>query len=74
MGDYDGIKRGDVQAFTATLRAFNPSTLSEVYNSAIPFSLMNLQQCNKFNPPLVWRGHVFVGTQNAVMMFGLGAH
>lgn len=57
----------------AVLRAFNPSTLTEVYNSDTVFA-DELQQCNKFNPPLIWRGHVFVGTQNAVMMFGLGAH
>lgn len=60
-------------AVQATLRAFNPSTMSEIYNSGTTEGDA-IGTLNKFNIPVVWNGHVFVGSGSAVYVFGLGAH
>lgn len=56
-----------------TLRAFNPGTLVELWNSDMNMS-DKLGQINKYTPPVVWNGLVFVGASSAVYEYGLGAH
>ena len=60
-------------AKAGTLRAFNPATMGEIFNSD-PVGGDALGQLNKFNPPLVWNGKVYVGTGSSVYVYGLGAH
>jgi hypothetical protein len=60
-------------AQSGTLRAFNASTLAELYNSGT-VSGDNMGQLNKFAPPVIWRGHVFVGSGSNILVYGLGAH
>lgn len=56
-----------------TLRAFNPVSMAEIYNSdAIAGDALG--QLNKFASPVIWRGYVFLAGQYNVFAFGLGAH
>jgi hypothetical protein len=56
-----------------TLRAFDPSTMSEIYNSGALIA-DNLGNVNKFNPAVVADGKVYVSSGSNVYQFGLGAH
>jgi hypothetical protein len=54
-----------------TLRAFDPVTLAELYNSDLNSS-DRLGTLSKFSPPVVANGKVLVGTlSNAVVIYGL---
>jgi hypothetical protein len=60
-------------AQSGTLRAFNASTLAELFNSGT-ISGDNMGQMNKFAAPVVWNGMVFVGSGSNVLVYGMGAH
>jgi hypothetical protein len=78
-GNFNGILWATTAASSAensaqagTLRAFNPVTMAELYNSDAQGG-DTLGQLNKFNPPTVWNGKVFVGSGSNVVVYGLGA-
>jgi hypothetical protein len=55
------------------LHAYNAATLAELYNSSQNVARDQLGVGVKFTVPTVADGHVFVGTGNAVTIFGLVA-
>lgn len=57
---------------TGTLRAFNPSTLVELWNSGTN-SANNLGTVSKYASPVVANGMVFVASANSVTVFGIAA-
>ncbi|MDB5331402.1 MAG: hypothetical protein JWP03_2553, partial [Phycisphaerales bacterium] len=68
-GALDGIV-WDVQS-GATLHAYNASTLAEIYNSNQVISRDQLGSVANFITPTIADGHVFVGTNNSVVIYGL---
>lgn len=54
------------------LRAFDPSSLNELWNSST-LTTNNLGQVNKFASPVVANGRVYVNASNNVVVFGLAA-
>jgi len=54
------------------LRALNPATLAEVYNSDAN-AADTLSSLNKFNPPVIADGRVYIASDVRVYVFGLGA-
>ncbi|HWE97883.1 MAG TPA: PA14 domain-containing protein, partial [Tepidisphaeraceae bacterium] len=68
-GALDGIV-WDVQS-GATLHAYNASTLAEIYNSDQVSSRDQLGSVANFITPTIADGHVFVGTNNSVVVYGL---
>ena len=60
-------------AQAGTLRAFDPVTMAELYNSDAT-SGDTLGTLNKFNSPVVWNGQVYIGAGTTVEVYGLGAH
>lgn len=65
---FSGSAYGTAQ--NGTLRAFDPSTLSELWNSGTLAS-NNIGQVNKFASPVIANGKVFVNSTNSVVVFGL---
>ena len=63
----------DVQYTTthAVLRAYNPTTLAELYTSNQNIARDQLGAGVKFITPMIADGHVFVGTDGALAIFGL---
>lgn len=58
------------QSSLGTLRAFNPTTLVELWNSDTNMGDA-LGVVTKFNAPLIANGRVFVSTLNSITVFGL---
>lgn len=56
-----------------TLRAFNPTSLAQLYSSDA-LSADEMGDLNKYAAPVIWRGFVFVGSGSDVLVYGLGAH
>lgn len=59
----------ETMATVGVLRAFNASNLAEIYNSGSGADAMG--NLVKFAPPVVVNGRVYVGTSNAVVVYGL---
>ncbi len=55
----------------AVLRAYNAATLAELYNSSQNVARDGLRPGVKFVTPMIADGHVFVGTDGALAVFGL---
>ena len=72
----NGLSNGIVWAVensgTAVLHAYNAATLNEIYNSnQAAGGRDNFGAGNKYMTPAIVNGKVFVGTPNAVAVFGL---
>ena len=71
-GTSNGIVWAVENSGTAVLHAYNAATLTELYNSNQAASGRdNFGAGNKYMTPTIVNGKVFVGTPNAVAVFGL---
>jgi hypothetical protein len=67
----DGIVWAVEHAWPAVLHAFDATNLNEIYNSTQAGDRDQFGGGNKFITPTIVNGKVFVGTPNAVAVFGL---
>ena len=70
-GSQNGIVWAIRNSKTATLRAFDASDLSDLYNSAQSKKRDAMSGYVKFSVPTVANGRVFVGSQKRLTVFGL---
>jgi outer membrane protein assembly factor BamB len=70
-GSADGIVWAAENGEMAALHAFDPATLAELYNSNQTGTRDQFGAGNKFITPMIANGKVYVGTRNAVAVFGL---
>jgi len=70
-GKSNGIVWAFENAAVAVLHAYDPDTLSEIYNSSQSDTRDQFGWGNKFITPLIVNGKVFLGTPSGVAVFGL---